>query len=239
MGGSQTFNKALNELKVKKKKPPNVEYGAWLTNEIGKQSTIYVDMSVLIYIIQSQSNIGFDSFFFKGQDNGALIKRYNEALAPYLDPLMLFEKVILVFETGGSRIRKKRSKIVNNGLRNVFLKRFKGSTAIGKRAISRAVGVPTLEIQFLLGASLHDKYGWRYVCSNSTADQLIFQMANAAQAPCYVYSVDQDYIVYSPYVTGLIGPKLKDRFILRRNDILKKLEITYLFGVFVLLVLMM
>ena len=125
MGGSNTFNKALNDLKVKKKKPPNVEYGAWLSKEIGKQFTIYVDMSVLIYIIQSKINIGFDSFFFKGQDDGALMKRYNEALTPYLDPLMVFENVILVFETGGSRIGKKRCKILNNGLRNVFLKSFK------------------------------------------------------------------------------------------------------------------
>jgi hypothetical protein len=177
-------------------------------------------MSVLIYIIQSKSNIGFESFFFQSQDDGALIQRYTESLTPYLDPLKEFENVVLVFEAGGNRIRKKRSTILNNGIRNVFLKRFNGSTAIGKKAISRAVGVPPLEIQYLLGASLHDKYRFDCVCSNSTADQLIFQMVNAARAPSYVYSVDHDFLVYSKHVTGLIGPKLSNRFVVNRSDVL-------------------
>ena len=214
MGGSNTFNKALNSLKIKKKKPPNVVYGTWLASEIGQQSRIY-----LFYIIHATSALGFDSFFFESQQAGDLIQRYVDALAPYLQPLENFN-VVMVFEAGGSRQNAKKSRILNNGIRNVFLKRFTGSTPLGKKAISRAAGVPPLEIQSLLSESLQDEYGFDCVCSNSTADKLIFQMANTAQSPCFVYSVDQDYLVYSQFVRGLIGPKLSNRFLCLRSDVL-------------------
>jgi 5'-3' exonuclease len=54
----------------------------------------------------------------------------------------------------------------------------------------------------------------------------MWDLKNAVKMPCYVYSVDHDYIVYSQYVTGMIGPKLRDRFVLKRSDILQKLQIT-------------
>ena len=140
--------------------------------------------------------------------------------------MKMFSKVVMVFEAGGSRQNRKRSKNLNNGIRNVFLKKYHGSTELGKKVISRSCGLPSLDIQVKIANALKVTYGFEFSFAAGTADSLIFQMANAAKLPCYVYSVDQDYIVYSPYVTGMIGPKLKDRFILNRNDILEKLEIT-------------
>ena len=225
MGGSNTFNKALNALNVKKKKPPNVLFGTWLANEIGQQSKIYVDMSVLLYCIHATSSLGFDSFFSQGQDDDDLIQRYLIQLEKYLDPLQTFN-VVMVFEAGGSRQNSKKSRILNNGIRNVFLKNYHGSTPLGKKAVSRSCGLPHLEIQIKIAIGLKAKYRFRYHFAASTTDALIFQLANAAQSPCFVYSVDQDYLIYSNFISGLIGPKINNRFVVKRNVILQKLGIS-------------
>ena len=226
MGGSNTFNKALNDLEIKRKKPPNVDYGTWLGTQVPLETQIYVDMSVLLYMVHATSNLGFESFFAPVNVDDGLIQHYLNQLQRYLDPIFSFENVLLVFEAGGSRHNRKRSTILNNGIRNVFLKNFHGSTALGKKAISRSCGLPALELQRKIAGALQRKYNLGFFFAEGKADQLIFQMDNAAKTTCFVYSVDQDYLVYSEHVTGLIGPKLSNQFIVKRSEILEKLEIT-------------
>ena len=135
MGGSQTFNKALNDLKVKIKKPPDINYVSWLGSNTNPKTTIYVDVSVIFYILHATSDLGFESFFCNTNVDDSLVQRYLDKMNRYLEPLKIYSKVVMVFEAGGSRQNRKRSKNLNNGIRNVFLKKYHGSTFLGKNTI--------------------------------------------------------------------------------------------------------
>jgi hypothetical protein len=62
-----------------------------------------------------------------------------------------------------------------------------------------------LDIQHKIAIAINQKFGYEFNFSTGKADVLIFQLANAAKMPCYVYSVGHDYIVYSQYVTGMMS----------------------------------
>lgn len=229
MGGSSTFNKALNGLDVKRKKPPDVSLDVWLSSVIEetKNTTVYVDMSVLIRAIHGKSTLGFDAFFAHPSSvRETLLAAYCSALEPYLKPLQVFGKVVLVFERGGSRQSPKRIAKLNGGIRNVFLKKFHGSTFFGKRTVSRNCGLPPLDIQHKIAITINQKFGYEFNFSTGKADVLIFQLANAAKVPCFVYSVDHDYLIYSTSITGLIGPLVSRPFVCFRQDVMQGFGIT-------------
>ena len=213
MGGNSGFSKWINGSISKLKKPPDMGFGWFISQNLqGMPTTIFVDMSVLLHAVHAISDLGFRSFVQDPCNSVEdLVDRYKSLLRGYLEPILdlLNVSLVFVFEKGSAKFGKRQSRRLNQGVRNAFLKSFHGSKRLGRKSISMAIGLPPLFVQRAIGRWLSSFGG--VVFARGESDTTIFQMALEVKErdpniQVFVFSTDSDYLIFSDHVDGLIGP---------------------------------